>query len=276
MGQKLGPNSTALLNTVDFLWDCALQHHMTPDFKTEFQGIRAGGEQMGVAELDVFAARLVTVATLPADPWNLQRLIRHEVARHGNSSASCGKRARALGNAGIGAGGVRRGQSGFCDFFGAWGAATEGGRLLSSRNLDFDSDTGIAQHKLVTVYKINGAHAYATFGYAGFAGALAGMSGGGITVSEANLDNAMVAFDGLAWPMRLRDVMGRAATLSEAEAVWAETNNTAAFNFLLGSASDAPLGPAARERGVKYTPGRVIVLIPSTHLTLPSRPMGGA
>ena len=99
--------------------------------------------------------------------------------------------------------------------------------------------SGIAAHKLVTVYKLEGRQTYATFGYAGFMGALAGMSKPGITVSEANLDNAAVAFDGLAWPLRLRNVMGRATNLSGAEAVWAETNNTAAFNFLLGSAEDA-------------------------------------
>ena len=52
---------------------------------------------------------------------------------------------------------------GFCDFFAAWGPLTEGGRTLASRNLDFDKDTGVANHKLVTVYSIEGQHPYATF-----------------------------------------------------------------------------------------------------------------
>ena len=36
-------------------------------------------------------------------------------------------------------------QNGFCDFFAAWGARTSDGSFISSRNLDFDKDTGISQ-----------------------------------------------------------------------------------------------------------------------------------
>ena len=100
-------------------------------------------------------------------------------------------------------------------------------------------DTGLAAHKLVTVYRLEGQRApYATMGFAGFTAALAGMSGAGITVSEANLDNGAVGFNGLAWPLRLRRILALATDLGSAKALWAATDNTAAFNFLLGSAGE--------------------------------------
>lgn len=86
-----------------------------------------------------------------------------------------------------------------------------------------------------------------TIGFSGFFGALAGQSEAGITVSEANLDNSRVSFDGIPWPIRLRQLLGEASSLSEARRMWASEPNTAAFNFLVGSASDAGSGncPAA-------------------------------
>ena len=91
--------------------------------------------------------------------------------------------------------------SGHCDFLAAWGSRTEDGRLISTRNLDWDKDTGISKLKLVTVYDIDGLGSpYATVGFGALlSGAIAGMSKNGITVSEANLDNSEVTFQGFPW-----------------------------------------------------------------------------
>jgi len=93
---------------------------------------------------------------------------------------------------------------------------------------------------MVTVYHAIEAnqHTYATVGFAGFSAALAGMSAAGITVSEDNLDNSLVSFDGMSWPYRLRDVLANAANLHEAMTVWNRTDNTASNNFLISSANE--------------------------------------
>ena len=44
----------------------------------------------------------------------------------------------------------------------------------------------MARGKLVTVYRVTGQRPYATFGFVGYVGALAGLSSAGVTVSEAN------------------------------------------------------------------------------------------
>jgi len=78
-----------------------------------------------------------------------------------------------------------------CSFFGAWGSRTSGGKLYTGRNLDWEADTGVAKYKVVTVYHVEGTHAYASISFAGLAGAIAGMSAKGITVHEAGDDNTL-------------------------------------------------------------------------------------
>jgi hypothetical protein len=53
--------------------------------------------------------------------------------------------------------------------FGVWGSRTSpAGALYTGRNLDWQSDTGIAKYKLLAVWHIPGAVApYVTIGFAG-------------------------------------------------------------------------------------------------------------
>jgi hypothetical protein len=247
-----------LLKTLDWLWECTLEPQTPAPFLAEIAGIARGAAlatDVNITDVALKIQRSVTIATLPADAWNVEALIETEAKRHaagkcampGVQALQATKRRRAGVFGGRGWGGAGSDGDdhapGHCDFFAAWGPLTEDGRLLSSRNLDIEHDTGLQSQKLVAVYSLEGQTPYATFGYAGFAGALAGMSKAGLSVSEANLDNGKVAFDGLAWPLRLRQVLGAATTLAEARAVWAEGGpNTAAFNFLLASASGAAEG----------------------------------
>jgi len=68
-----------------------------------------------------------------------------------------------------------------------------------------------------------------------------------MTVSEMNLDNSVVTFSGLAFPLRLRYILERSNSLSTAAVDWNGTNNTNSFNFLIASANDA--AKATKESG---------------------------
>ena len=127
-----------------------------------------------------------------------------------------------------------------CSMWAAWGKRTNGGGVLSGRNLDWNHDTGINRYKLVTVYHPPepGRHAHATFGFGGVIGALAGMSAAGLTTHEANLESSKDSFRGFPWLLRLRYVLERAASLAQAKALWLATNNTVGFNHMVASASD--------------------------------------
>lgn len=230
-----GAKGDAMVVLIDWLWS-KLAVGTPSTFLDELDGLRAGGLLSAAkrADLDVLARRLVTIANLPADSQNLVKLIEHELLISIDDVTPAIRTAAAVVVAGLERPGSRN-PRGFCDFFAAWGPLTEGGRTLASRNLDFDKDTGVANHKLVTVYSIEGQHPYATFGFAGIVGALAGLSAPGIAVSEANLDNSEVSFDGIPWPYRLREMLGDAKDLDEARSLWHSHNNTAAFNFLVAS-----------------------------------------
>jgi hypothetical protein len=258
----------SLLPVLDFLWDCSLVNE-TPDyFLKELDGIKKGGAMAKVDAMDVLVKRMVTAATLPSDTQNIEALIARETARHINIS-TCGKRgAQLLGPSLSKLKDMPAHGAGHCDFFAVWANMTEDGRLLSSRNLDIEHDTGLAKYKLITVYRIDGQVPYATFGFDGFGGALAGNSKTGLTVSEANLDNLGVAFDGLAWPLRLRHILGNAKNLTEARNIWKETPNTAGQSCLsplpaYAPSPSFPLLPPPSDRAVS-----ILMLVPSFLLPL--------
>jgi hypothetical protein len=131
-----------------------------------------------------------------------------------------------------------------CSMFAVWGPRTSTGELFTARNLDWASDLGIAQHKLVTIYHPTGSHSYATIGYVGIVGSLAGISDQKMTVHEATLEENEMSFFGFPWSLRLRYVMENANDLQSALKIWDSTNNTVSFNHMISSASELPAVPA--------------------------------
>lgn len=118
-----------------------------------------------------------------------------------------------------------------CSFFAAYGARTDGGHLIASRNLDWSTDTGIAALKAVTFYAPDTGHPYATIGFAGFPGALAGISSRGVALSEVGSTSAMERFKGEPWVIRFREALR-----------WSEDLDQA-INFLLGKGNDGKVRP---------------------------------
>jgi len=103
-----------------------------------------------------------------------------------------------------------------CSFFSAWGDRTKDGHLLGSRNLDWSSNTGINRVKLLTVYKPDNGYSYLTIGYAGFIGALAGISSKGLIVGEVGSNNVLERLKGEPWVIKFREIMEKASNLNEA------------------------------------------------------------
>lgn len=125
-----------------------------------------------------------------------------------------------------------------CSHFGVWGTRTSGGRLYTGRNLDWLSDTGIADYKLITVFHYPGKTTHIALGFAGLMGALAGISEAGITVHEAGDDNKLETLEGFPWTLRLRYIMENAPDFRSALSLWNQTLNTLGINHGLGSAAD--------------------------------------
>jgi hypothetical protein len=42
-----------------------------------------------------------------------------------------------------------------CSFFATWGSRTQGGKLYTMRNLDWQANSGLNKNKIIFVWKIN-------------------------------------------------------------------------------------------------------------------------
>lgn len=229
------PSERLLFETfVDYAWKHWLAPHTPAGFHEELAGMddwaaANPAASRGEEKTSVVAHRFYTLANLPADPINIQHMLENEFEQGWPDwlKGAVNDLIRILERI------IHT-----CDAYGVWGSRTsENGAVFSSRNLDYQSNTGINRHKLVVVYHIDNVQPYASIGFTFGLGALAGLSRH-TTVSEMNLDSSNVIFEGVPFPLRLRMVLEQATDLQSALAVWNATNNTNSFNFLIASSVD--------------------------------------
>lgn len=137
-----------------------------------------------------------------------------------------------------------------CSFFAAWGPRTQGGKLFASRDLDWNRDTGLTRNRLITVYDPvdeKGQHfrAYATVGYVGMIGAIAGMNDAGIAVSEIGALNVSETLHGIPWTLLARDVLENSDSIGQATAIFKGAKNTLGYNFMVADGDAENFGTPA-------------------------------
>lgn len=219
----------------DWQW-AYLARHVPDKYHRELRGLKS---EHPAAER--VARRMVTFANLPDDPKHMLWVIEDELLPRAKEDAA---QREALGAATklIASPAAYRRLAHGCSVAAAWGSMAAGGLLRASRNLDWNQNTGINAFKLVTVYEPaegEEERSYATFGFAGMVGALAGLSADGLAAGEAGVDVRNVTFRGFPWTLRMRHVLGSSGgTLDGAMRLWNATENTAGFFHLLGSAQD--------------------------------------
>lgn len=234
-----------LLSFLDWQYDAFLRPHIPSEFLAEAAGVASASPLLWDA-----ARRLLALAVGPADADNWQVVIADELA-HPSPSHPCPFSPAQLAEVVDILGHLGGRATPRCDMFAAWGPRTAGGALLASRNLDWVVDSGVSRAKLITVYHPPeaGRAAYATFGFAGFLGAIAGMSARGVTVTQSNLDNSRVTMRAAAWPFRLRYILETAATVADARAVYGQgplAATAGSANHVVAAQADAAAGrPAA-------------------------------
>lgn len=229
------PFEQQLLNLfLDFCWDRFLQPHTPQTFVQELQGMAdyhaAHPGPLSEVPSHTVARRFYTVANMPADPVNIIAMLEEDIEPSNWPSwlkDAINDIIKILEK-------IKHG----CDSYGVWGSRTQSQLLFTSRNLDWNTNTGIDGYKAVIIYEIDQIKPYASIGFTVGLGALAGISSQGITVSEMNLDNNVVTFFGSPFPLRLRTIMEQATDLVSAEASWNAGNNTNSFNFMIGASAD--------------------------------------
>jgi hypothetical protein len=224
---------------LDWQWDNYLSKEVPKEYMDEIQGMTDGGIKARVkGNVGKTAARGITIANFPGSLENLKFIFQDEKAHPPTNSSSVVEEIdtpelwRLLNKM------ESKWKGLSCSMFGVWGSRTESGHLYTGRNLDWLADMGISANKLITVFHPEEGHAHATVGWAGFWGAITGMSSQGISVHEANLESDDITFRGFPWVLRLRHVMAKASNIQEAMSVWNATGNTVGFNHGVGSAND--------------------------------------
>jgi len=224
--ERYGLQSELVCRVLDNAWS-RLEPYTPPAVLKEIGAVAAGARSAGFKVGPEDVRRLIAVT-------NLDMYRREE------------RLAELLGPE---AGNVRTAAS--CTFFAAWGDRTEGGRLFASRNLDWVSQTGMHETRLLTVYRPDGGVGFVTMGYAGLIGALAGMNEKGVCFSEIGAFSGSEELDGTPWVLFGRKVLEEKESLGEAVEVVGNARHTIGMNFLTADGDPDGYGTA------DYAPGAV-------------------
>lgn len=131
-----------------------------------------------------------------------------------------------------------------CTMFAAWGSRTVDGKMFAIRNLDWMSQTGMHEDRLITVYRPEKGNALATIGYAGVIGCLAGMNAKGLSLSEVGAFSAREELDGTPWTLMARALLEEASCLEDAVRLIEGAQHTIGYNYLIADGDPARFGSA--------------------------------
>ena len=120
-----------------------------------------------------------------------------------------------------------------CTMLAVWGKRTVDGKMFAFRNLDWLSQSGMHEERLVTVTHREGAIPVVSAGYAGVTGCLAGMNAQGITLAEVGAFSVCEELDGIPWTFLGRQVLERSASLDDAVQIITNARHTIGYNYLI-------------------------------------------
>ncbi len=150
-----------------------------------------------------------------------------------------------------------------CSGFALFGQATEGGRLLHGRILDYMKGVGLEQNACVIVVQPDQGHAWVNLGYAGFLGTVTAMNEKHIAIGEMG-GRGEGNWDGKPMAQLMREVMEKAATIDEAVEIMRSSPRTCEYYYVI---SDAKTNRAV---GIAATPDKFeTIWAGDTHPQLP-------
>jgi hypothetical protein len=220
---------------VDRVWE-QLRAHTPKRYLDEIAGIAEGAQEHGVKLSEMDLHRLVTMTNL--DMYKRDERFLEMLGPDAAEFLEHLDEVPALS----------------CTMFAVWGERTEDGKLYALRNLDWVSQAGIHEERLITVYRPEGRNAFASIGYAGGVGCLAGMNEKGITVSEVGAFSTHEEFDGIPWVLMARQILEEADNLEDGEEIVRHAAHTLGYNYLIADGDPAryPWGGVLPRRALAF------------------------
>ena len=123
-----------------------------------------------------------------------------------------------------------------CSSFAAWGSVTADGRLIHSRNLDWNIDVGIQRFATVFVVRPEGKHAFINLGWAGFIGVLSGINGAQISIGQIGAETTEATYRGIPMIFLMRRVLEETSDLDAAARLIQEAPRTVGVNYVIADA----------------------------------------
>lgn len=160
-----------------------------------------------------------------------------------------------------------------CSLFVASGPATQGGRLLQLRALDYETKAGIQQVPVITVYHPDKGHPFANFGWAGIIGSVTGISSVPLAISEIGDDyDAMHdSLQGTPFMFLLRDILQFDTSIEGALRRIRRTRRTSSLLYAVGDGKSGQFRAIQASHRVfnVYTPDNLEPLT-ETHQRIPN------
>ncbi|MDF1660859.1 MAG: C45 family autoproteolytic acyltransferase/hydrolase [Planctomycetota bacterium] len=126
-----------------------------------------------------------------------------------------------------------------CSGFIAYGPATEDGRLIQLRNLDWGDPHMRPQDATVLLaHEPENGYRYLSIGFVGLIGSVSGINEHGISLTEIGSETADKTRAGMPMPLMLESILARAKNLDEALQIMRESPGSGGYNFLVGSAKE--------------------------------------
>lgn len=235
------PEAVALL-FIDSAWK-RLAPHVPAQFLEEMSGVEAGAREAGFPVTLVDMQRILAMTNL--DMYKREERFLDVVGME--ALAELDEETRAALAA------MLQGEVMSCTMFAVWGSRTVDGKCFAIRNLDWISQSGMHEERLVTVCRPEGRHAFVSMGYAGVIGCLAGMNEKGISLSEVGAFSVSEELDGIPWVLMARQVLENAACLEDAVGIIKQTKHTLGYNYLVADGDPACFGtPQFKPRAAAF------------------------
>ena len=116
------------------------------------------------------------------------------------------------------------------------GPATQDGRLIQIRNLDWAIQSNVQRYAALMVYEPKGKRPFVNIGWLGFIGTLSGINRAGISVSEIGAETVDANLRGVPMPFLLRRVLEESDNLEQAAKIIESGPRTVGYNYLVADA----------------------------------------
>jgi len=123
--------------------------------------------------------------------------------------------------------------AGGCTIFGAWGNATDSGKTIFARGLDFPWMPTLMKNSVLTLYKPDKGLPFASLGWAGYIGGLTGINVSGLTFGETTCTSKSATLLGRPFFLLCREVLQFSTSIDEALKLIENTPRTTGYTMMV-------------------------------------------